>query len=465
MVDAALISRCETVTLNGLLNSLVVDQIISKYIEKMTTEIKAKRVYRKRYGRRYRRRGVARNAITGVGAYRRGKAKHDDPYIPWGSMIGGAIGGLIGGPPGMAIGGGVGHLSQKLIKHFTGVGDYQVEVNTLLGPDFSPPELINKSKRGVCLRHREYIGEITAAANFTNTAYDINPGINTTFPWLAGVANNFEQYAFTGMIFEFKTLSADYTTAASAALGYVAMATQYNSLSPDFVDKIHMENYEFANSAKPSESFIHPIECKKSLTPTEPLYIRTGPVETNADQRLYDLGKFQIATGGNSGTGVLGELWCTYEVCLYKPKLVDQDDTIMSAHWLLGSVTGAGPLGTSQTADSSNNLDIIFTPTTITFPDTLNSARFLIVWNCVGASTASLVCPVISATSGCAIAVDWVNHANSTFQQENGITSVAMFVTWIVVITDYSAVVTVGGAGTIPASITSADLHIAQMYQ
>lgn len=426
-------------------------------------EIKPKRRYRKRRQIRYQRRQrVPRSAITGNGKYRRGTHKNDDPYVPWGSMIGGAIGGLIGGPPGMAIGGGVGHLSQKLIKHFTGVGDYNIEVNTLMGPDFSPPELINKSQRGVCLRHREYIGEITAAATFTNLAYDINPGISNTFPWLAGVANNFEQYAFTGMIFEFKSLSADYTTAASAALGYVAMATQYNSLNPDFIDKIHMENYEFANSAKPSESFIHPIECKKSLTPTEPLYIRTGPVQANADQRLYDLGKFQIATGGNSGSGILGELWCTYEVCLYKPKLVDQDDDILSGHWSLSTVTGPGPLGTSQLPDSDVTLEIVFTPTTITFPDTLNSGRYLITYNCVGASTAITI-PTITATSGCILVADWANHTIATFTTETGTTSTGLIIMFVLDILNFSAVVTWGGAATIPATITSADLHIAQM--
>lgn len=424
-----------------------------------------RKVYRKKRYYNQKARIIPQPVYSGRGAYKKVAARpiNKSPSVPWGSMIGGGIGAALGGPVGSAIGGGVGHLAQSLIKHFTGFGDYSIEVNSLMGGRFSPPELINYSHRGVCMRHREYIGDITATSAFTLTAYDINPGLSSSFPWLAGVANNFEQYAITGMIFEYKSLSADYTTAASAALGYVAMATQYNPLQPQFQDKIHMENYEFANSAKPSENFIHPIECKKSLTPTEPMYVRTGPVENNADQRLYDLGKFQIATGGNAGSGVLGELWCTYEVCFYKPKLVDADDDVLSAHWELGSVTGAGPLGSAQTPDADNTLDIVFTPTSMTFPSTLNHGKFQVTWTVAGDSTA-VTPPGITATSGCSLPAEWINHTTTPFTTQVGITTTGCIVIFIVEITDYSAVVTFGGAGTTPANPVGADLHIAQMW-
>lgn len=424
--------------------------------------VATKRVYRKRKGKYYRRRKVPINAVTGAGGYRRGNGKND-PYVPWGSMIGGAIGGLLGGPPGMALGGGVGHLSQRLIKHFSGFGDYSVEVNSLLGPDFSPPELINRSKRGVCLRHREYIGEITAAAAFTNIAYEINPGISTTFPWLSGVANNFEQYAFTGMIFEFKTLSADYTTASSAALGYVAMATQYNSLSADFADKIHMENYEFANSAKPSETFIHPIECKKSLTPTEPLYIRTGPIEDNADIRLYDLGKFQIATGGNSGSGVLGELWCTYEVCLYKPKLVDAEDLILSAHWRLNSVTNASPFGSAEaTQMPGTTIDAVLTGGSITFPATMDSGIYQITWAVKGTS-ATVTGPSWTAVTNCTILARWFADTVTIQTTPSGVASTTFMCSMFLSITGSNAQLVCNDDGTLPTSVTAGDLYVAPM--
>jgi len=425
-----------------------------------------RRPRRKAAPRKYPVRFRALPVITGRGAYRKRYPRSTSAAYstPYGAMIGGGIGTALGGPIGGMIGGGVGHLAQSLIKHISGFGDYTVEVNSLMGDKFNPPELINQSHRSVCLRHREYITDITAESAFTVQAFDINPGLSETFPWLAGVANNFEEYMIAGMVFEYKSLSADYTTASSAALGYVAMATQYNPLLPEFPDKVHLENYEFANSAKPSENFIHPIECKKSLNPVNQLYVRTGPVEDNADQRLYDLGKFQIATGGNSGSGVLGELWCTYEIHFYKPKLVDSEDILLAGHWQLNSITNASPLGSAAATEvSGTNLDVTLTGGSITFPATMDSGRYFIEWNCVGTSTASTACPTLTAASNCSFPNKFSNNAGSKFTSKTGVTSDGVLMVFTVTITGPSAVVVFNDDGTLPASSTSGDLWITQL--
>lgn len=408
--------------------------------------------------------------MTGSGAYtrRRPAARRAAPrrnILPsnLGSTLGGAAGSFVGGPIGGVIGAGLGGLAQGLLKHITGFGDYNVAVNTLMGEGFSPSELINMSKNAVCLRHREYITDIVASADFSVQAFPINPGMEQSFPWLAGVANNFEEYMITGMIYEFKTLSADYTTASSAALGYVAMATQYNALLPDFVDKIHLENYEFSNSAKPSETFIHPIECKRSLNPVSQLYVRSQAVEANADARLYDLGKFQIATGGNSGTGVLGELWCTYEICLFKPKLVEIDDALLSSHWQLNSAANASPLGAAvATYLSGSNLPCVLTATTITWPSHVVNGLFLISYVAWGGS-ATIDDPTVSATTNCAqetyMKGDTVDYSSVP---QNGVAAITYSFSTVVRISGPSAVVTFAGDGTLPTSPT-ADLWITQL--
>lgn len=407
--------------------------------------------------------------VTGRGTYRRVRPaaqKRSGISLPsnLGSMVGGAAGTFLGGPLGGVIGSGLGHLAQGLVKHITGFGDYNVEVNTLMGAGFSPPELINLSKHAVCLRHREYIGDITASSAFTIQSYPINPGQSDTFPWLSGVANNFEEYMVTGMIFEYKTLSADYTTASSAALGYVAMATQYNSLQPDFVDKIHLENYEFSNSAKPSETFIHPVECKRSLNPVSQLYVRTGPVEANADQRLYDLGKFQIATGGNSGSGILGELWCTYEVCLFKPKLVEVDDAALTAHYRLTDINNNAPLGASPAVQAAGStLELTIDGTSITFPDTLTEGKFMCNFTVWG-SAATINDPTLTALSGCSLKqylkTDTVTQASCP---ANGVSATIYNLLFILEITAGGAVVVISDDGVLPASATDGDLWVAQI--
>lgn len=228
-----------------------------------------------------------------------------------------------------------------------GFGEYKINSNSILSGGMSPPMITNSTTHGgVIIRHREYLRDIFATVEFTNTSFDLNPGITTTFPWLSQIAPSFEQYKMRGLVFEFKSTSADtvLSGAASTALGTVIMATQYNALDTPFTNKFEMENWEYSTSVKPSSNCYHPVECAPSQTPVSLLYIRTG--EPIGDERLYDLGNFNIAVQGMQNTSgdqlaTIGELWCTYEIELYKPKFV-QDASTLSAIWTFGKQFGTG---------------------------------------------------------------------------------------------------------------------------
>ena len=73
-------------------------------------------------------------------------------------------------------------------------------------------------------------------------------------------------------------MSADALNSVNTALGQVIMATDYNAANPPFAQKSEMENYEYGQSAKPSESAIHPIECARLQTTISELYTRAGAV-------------------------------------------------------------------------------------------------------------------------------------------------------------------------------------------
>jgi len=369
---------------------------------------------------------------------------------------------------GAAVGGPLGYGAQHLIKHITGFGDYSITANSLMGPAFDPPELHNPSKDAVCVRHREYICDINASNLFTLQQFPINPGLETTFPWLSSVASAFEQYKISGMIFEFKTLSADYTTAASAALGSVIMGTQYNSLSPPFPDKKTFENYSFANSSKPSETFISPVECKKSLSPVEELYVRTG-TPTTGDLRLYDLGNFQIATMGNTGTGVIGELWCTYQIEFYKPKLLSAIGyELLSDHWFnatSGDVAGSTPLGgpTHTLIEKGSNAGTFISGASnnhLNFPLTQSDGTYLIVYQTTGTS-AAITAPILT-TNNVTFTDQWVNDT-ATNVNNGGSTSSVYIQSFIAEITAAPAFVVFGVAGTLPTTVTSMDLWVTQI--
>lgn len=253
--------------------------------------------------------------------------------------------------------------------------------------------VIRNSSTGVIIRHKEYLGDILPSTPFASTNFFINPGLSATFPWLAPIANNFEQYEWRGLVFEFRSMSGDALTSTNTALGTVIMATDYNVLAAPFTNKSAMENNEYSTSCKPSSGMIHPIECARGQTPVTRLYTRNSEPPANSDQRLYDIGRFQIATQGmqSDGIGVIGELWASYEIKFLKPQVSTNNQfNLYYDHYTLGqigdrrafltAVKSAGSnLGTTTTAGSDS---------IITFPATANVGRYAITYH-FGGDTAT----------------------------------------------------------------------------
>lgn len=204
------------------------------------------------------------------------------------------------------------------------------------------------NRGGIVITHREYIGDVTPSANFAIRRYDINPGLTPTFPWLADLADAYDEYEVRAIVFEYKSLCSQSTTSASGTLGMgsVIMATNYNQHNINaFVDKRTMENYEGSSSKRPQDSNIHIVDVKKASTPVAGLkWVRTGPVPEDADVRLYDIGQFCLATQGQPSDvseGTIGELWVAYEIEFFKPKFTGAiGGALRLDHWSLAMPTG-----------------------------------------------------------------------------------------------------------------------------
>jgi len=350
----------------------------------------------------------AKNQAFNRRAIRNETMKNPGIIADIGGKAGSLAGGMLGGPWGSSIGdflgGKVGHLVEKI----TGFGDYKIQSNSILKGGMSPPYVVNSMNKGsVIVRHREYIGDIPATTAFSVLSFPINPGVSTTFPWLSQIAASFEQYRMRGCLFEFLSTSSDalLSSATSTALGTVSMATQYDVAHPAFTDKRSMLNHEFSNSSKPSCSFIHPIECKKSRTPVSELYTREGPVPTGSDPHLYDLGNFQIATEGmQAAGGVLGELWVTYEIEFYK-----QQFNILSYtdYFDCTGLTNISLLGTTHIPSPGNSIEgtINLGGTQYLFPKDISSGKYLFTWTCYGTSPGNVGSMTVTPTNGTVVDV------------------------------------------------------------
>jgi hypothetical protein len=321
------------------------------------------------------------------------KQKKQTPFGDVGSKLGGAVGSFFGRS---GLGSGIGRWLGSGIGSIFGSGDYQVVgdkpgYNVLAGsiPQFSSSRATNI----VC--HREYIGDITGTTAFNNNLYPLNPGIDTTFPWLQGVASNYQQYRIHGLMFEFRPLITDFVTGGSP--GVVIMSTSYNADLPKYTSKQAMENAEFATSTKPTLALRHMVECDPGQTPTSMGYIRGGPVPTGQDLRSYDLGTFQLATQNNPVQN-LGELWVTYCIEFYKPTL-DISNLVtdsLGAHIVRTSVSATNPVGLIG-AFQSGSLTATCTGTTITLSNASVGVTYNMNWmfSCTTAATNNLIIPTV----------------------------------------------------------------------
>jgi hypothetical protein len=356
---------------------------------------------------------------------KRKQPKKQTPFGDVGSTLGGAVGGLFGRS---GVGSNVGRWLGSGIGSIFGQGDYQVVgnkpgYNVLSGsiPQFSSTRATNV----VC--HREYIGDITGTAAFNNNLYPLNPGVDTTFPWLQGVAINYQEYRIHGLMFEFRPLITDFVTGGSP--GVVIMSTSYNSDLPRYATKQAMENAEFATSTKPTLALRHMVECDPGQTPTSMGYVRGGPIPPGQDLRSYDLGTFQFATQNNP-TQNLGELWVTYCIEFYKPTLdlSNLSTDTASVHIVRANVSSAAPVGaTAQNLVGSLNTTI--TATSITLTNTTVGVTYNVnqVFSCSTPATNALVVPTLTGAN------------NLVFNANTGSPDVS------------AAVVTTGAAATVSA--------------
>lgn len=399
-----------------------------------------------------------------------GLGRTANPFQGAGANIGEGVASAlkIPGAVGRYAGGGL----HWLLKKITGFGDYKVSSNSLVLKG-KVPAVFASDGRGTMIQHREYIGDVVGSTAFAVRAYPINAGMQDTFPWLSQIAANYEQYCVRGMIFEFKSTSANALNSTNTALGTVVMSTQYNSVNANFASKAQMENHEFSTSGKPSESFMHPIECARGETPISCLYTRVGTVPSGQDARLYDLGVMNIATVGMQAAAVIGELHVIYDIELLKPRLFDSlgDDILMDKFNLPTTASATNYFGsTVPSATAKSNLGCVLTTAntgTITFPNTGVNRVYNLQYQVTGASTA-LTNPLSFTVAGGATSTTLFYRGGTqpTFRQTAGATDTVQFICAIIeVAANSSAATFVFAGGTLPGTVTDGDLAIMEFNE
>ena len=319
-----------------------------------------------------------------------------------------AIGMAMGGAPGAAAG-----VVASQIPRVLGLGAYSVKKNSLLDPAATAPMFSNDPMTGgLNVTYSEYICDLYSSSSPGSAQFlvlNLNPGLSSVCEFLAQIACNYEQYRWNGVVYQFRSTSGDALNSTNTALGKIVVSTQYDVLDPEYRNIGEMQASQFVSSSKPSDSIMHPIECDPTQTPSPMLYVRTGNIPTGADFRLYDLCKTTFASSGIQGASVnLGEIWISYSVCLYKPKLyasLGYFNDFVQFH--IAGFTIANTAGGTWTRNSNCSAGFALTADatneqlSLRFPGYPMSTSYLcsLVWDGTIATNVSLPSPQYSLTA------------------------------------------------------------------
>lgn len=411
---------------------------------------------------RRRRKRAAIGGIRGQGAY----------FTDGGALLGaglgagfGSLGGGVGAFGGAGLGYQLGSSAGSLIDQLTGMGEYSIKANSILAKvdeGVQIPSFGNLTNATI-VQHRSFVQDIVTPANplvFNVQQFRINPANQQLFPWLSTLANSFEQYQILGMVFQYKSLSSD--SATTLALGSVTMGTKYEANDPPFRNKIEMENAQYTCSGKPCDTFIHALECDPTVMSDPIKYnLQSGIYPIGKDPRGYDVGTFEIATTGLPSTAgeILGELWITYEVALFRPLL----NTISASdRYTITAPTSPntliGPAATVRLPDAGSTLGTTVVGSNLNFPSGLTRGTYNVRLAYQGGATA------LTNT----LAPTFVNCARSpaldTYFVSAGATSSYQIWDAIIIVTAAGASIAFGaGTPTLPTAINRATLLVNQI--
>jgi hypothetical protein len=358
-----------------------------------------------------------------------------------------------------SIGGQLGTVAGNFLSKIFGMGSYKLRKNNIfddLCNDQVP--VMHSNSETVVLRHREYIADISTTTGFGQQQFSINPGLATTFPFLSAIAQNFQEYSFNGLVFEYKSTSADALSSTNTALGSIMMAAVYRADAGSFFNKQQLLNEMWSADAKPSESFLLPIECDPSENPLPVQYVRGTAVPSGQDTKLYDLATLTVASYGSQAASVVGELWATYEVVLRKPMITSGIATYGdSALFELVTPTNANMLGASR-VQIMDFIGLTLTATSVTFPPSAQGVFLLCLSYKNGTGvTAAFTQPTLTNCSFVTVGGD--NYFGSTG------TGSTYSCTWVIVKipNTYSAAIVAYSGFTIPVTPAHSELLVTQL--
>jgi len=284
---------------------------------------------------------------------------------------GGAAGAMLGNP-------GVGTALGAGISRILGHGDYTVKQNSMMA---GPPSFAALNQ-GIRIRHREYLQDVRSSVAFACTQYQIQPTDRVTFPWLSQIATSFEQYKIHGLVFYFNTTAGNAISSTNNALGIVGMATCYDPSQGPFQNKRQCEDYVGCTSAVPSISIMHAVECKPKSDVLDRYYCLQDAITDVEDLKFFNHGTLNLFSVGSQQATTVGELWVSYDIEFFNPKLENTGTDSSADHFYAGGVTAttSKPLGAlGYLPLTGSNINSTLTNSILTLPNSSAKGNYMVI--------------------------------------------------------------------------------------
>lgn len=245
----------------------------------------------------------------------------------------------------------------------------------------------------------EFLMDVSGSASFSNTSFAVNPGVPSTFPWLAPIAAQYEEYRFKSLTFRYETSSS------STFQGEVVLVTDYDVYDTPFANKQLAMNYKGAVRTQTWAPARLTLDRQQARAYNK-LFVRSGVVP--GDQKTYDVGLFQLITQGQSATTAIGELYVEYVIELIGPKTnnVPGASLIGIDARSGGTVSPTNILGTSPVVQAGSQLDLSYEDGTFNFPT--QSGQFLLSVTVTGTGVPALT---FSSGTNASIVTEYANFA------------------------------------------------------
>lgn len=204
-------------------------------------------------------------------------------------------------------------------------------------------------KTGFRVTHTEMVDTVDAAVLFADglIGYRMNPGNANLFPWLSNLANCFEKYRFTRLVFK-------YVPHCPVSInGALTMGVDYDACDALPPDRPTLLAFKTRATSSPYEPVTMVCAATDLKSTVDYRYVLTANMMSpesvvyppNSDRRLYDMGYVYVSMESSGGAN-LGDFWVEYEVEFIQPDFVQPtaSSCVLTAHSTV-SVTKTDPLG------------------------------------------------------------------------------------------------------------------------